>query len=307
MPSLRRLEYLLAIADNRSFRQAADAVNVTQPTLSQQFKLLETDLGVTLIDRGLTSNELTPIGRDVLERARRIITEVNDLKHACRMAKGGTDTGVLHFGVSPTIGPYIMPEIVSNLYKEKPGLRVYIREGIPDEQFELLCDGKIDLLLTPLPVRGNGLHIEPLFREPLQIIASSNHQLAKQQHIALSDLENYGLLNFDPRHHLSHKVSEICESLKMRPLHDYEGTSLDSIYQMVASDLGLAVLPELYLKSSAGAIGGVSVLNVSHLSLYRDIVLVWRKEAPFRELGLVLAKLIRHHGTKINMNQISGL
>lgn len=299
MPTLRRLEYLIAISEHRNFHKAARAAHVSQPTLSQQLKLLEAELGACLVDRSLDGRELTPIGRDVVERARRVFREVEDLKRASHRARAGDEAGILRFGVSPTIGPYLMPEIVAKLRAEQPGLRIHIREGIPDEQITVLANGGIDALLSPLPLPASGLHIEPLFEEPLRIVAQMDHALAKRRRLFTADFADHGMLNLDSRHHFSRQLAEICEVLKMKLLHDYEGTSLDSVYQMAASGLGLAVLPELYLRSSAGAVGGVRVLNLSGYEMSRQIAMLWRKEAPFHDTCILVANRIRASGSKM--------
>ncbi len=299
MPTLRRFEYLIAIAEHRNFHRAAMAAHISQPTLSQQLKLLEEELGVMLLDRSLSGGELTPIGRDICERARRIIREVDDLKRTAFAARTGGEVGILRFGVSPTIGPYLLPEIVAEMYADMPGLKIQIREGIPDEQIGELANGVIDLLLAPLPLQSADAHTEQLFEEPLRIVASVDHPLTKRRRLETTDLANHGVLNVDSRHQLSRQLTVICDTLKMQLLREYEGTSLDSLYQMAASGLGLAILPELYLKSSAGAVGGVRVLNVRGYEMSRQIALLWRKEAPYHDTCAQVANRIRARGAKL--------
>ncbi len=307
MPTLRRLEYLIAISEHRNFHRAAKAAHVSQPTLSQQLRLLEDELGVVLIDRSLAGGELTPIGRDIYERARRIIGQVDDLKRAALVAQTGGEVGILRVGVSPTLGPYLLPEIVAELYSDTPGLKIHIREGIPDEQVGELTNGAIDLLLAPLPLRSAEMHTELLFEEPLRIVASVGHPLTKRRLLETADLANHGVLNLDSRHHLSRQLTIMCDALKMQLLQNYEGTSLDSLYQMAASGLGLAILPELYLKSSAGAVGGVRVLKVRGYEMSRQIALLWRKDAPYQDTCFQVAKRIRMRGSKLLRGRLSGV
>lgn len=305
MPTLRRLEYLIAISRNRSFHAAAHAAGVSQPTLSQQIKLLEAELGVTLVDRGLGGGELTPVGRDVVERAGRIMREVEDLKRTSRLSQTGGDVGILRFGASPTIGPYLLPEVVADLHAAKPNLRIQIREGIPDEQVGVLADGAIDILLTPMPLPHGDMHVQLLFQEPLRIVASNDHPLAKRRKLERGDFAGYGMLTMDARHHLSRQVGEICNALSMNIVRDYEGTSLDGVYQMAASGLALAVLPEIYLRSNAGAAGGVNVLNFRNDRMRRQVALLWRKEAPFHDTCMLVADRIRARGLNILQGQLS--
>lgn len=176
MPTLRQFEYLAAVADTKHFGRAAHACHISQPTLSQQLRALEDRLGVVLIERRLGGAELTPIGREVAERARRLVVAVKDIRAlAKRAAEGGA--GTIRFGVTPTLGPYLMPGIVAALHHEQPDLRLYIREGIPDEQALELARGRIDMLLAPLPIHGDELAVEPLFREKLSLVAPPDHPL----------------------------------------------------------------------------------------------------------------------------------
>lgn len=299
MPTLRRLEYLVAISQHRNFHKAAHAAGVSQPTLSQQIRLLEKELGVTLVDRGLGGNELTPVGRDVVERARRVMREVEDLKRTSRLSQTGGDVGILRFGASPTIGPYLLPEVVAELHAAKPNLRIQIREGIPDEQLVVLADGAIDVLLSPMPLSHGNMHVQSLFHEPLRLVAAKDHPLARRRKLERGDFAGYGMLTMDARHHLSRQVSEICTALAMNIVRDYEGTSLDGVYQMAASGLALAVLPEIYLRSNAGAAGGVTVLNFRNDRTRRQIALLWRKEAPFHDTCVLVAERIRARGLKM--------
>ena len=242
MSTLRQFSYLVALADWRNFRRAADAVNVSQPTLSQQLRVLEARLGVTLVERNESPVQLTPIGREVVARARRVILEVKDIEDMTRRSTSGMG-GIIRFGVTPTLGPYLMPGIVASLHQRFPDMRLYIREGIPDEQVRELARGDLDMVLSPLPVSGSSLHIEPLSREPLHIVCPPEHPLARQATVQKADLRGSGILSLDQRHHAYRQDREICEDLQANLLEDYEGTSLDSLRQMSGSGLGLAILP----------------------------------------------------------------
>lgn len=151
MPTLRQLEYLVAVADARHFGRAAAAANVSQPTLSQQIKALEARLGITLIERGDSPVQLTPVGREIAERARKLLISVADLRDLARRSTTGF-AGTIRFGVTPTIGPYLMPSVVARLHRDYPDMRLHMREGIPDDQVAELRRGALDLVLSPLPV-----------------------------------------------------------------------------------------------------------------------------------------------------------
>jgi len=239
MPSLRQYAYLVAIADHGSFRRAADAKHVSQPTLSQQLRALEQHLGVTLVERNEQPVQLTPIGREVAERARRLLLAVADIEQLTRRTRDGM-AGTIRFGVTPTLGPYLLPPIIARIHRQFPDTRLYIREGIPDEQVQDLLRGELDMLLSPLPVSGSRLHIEPLFREPLHVVAPPDHDLVQRDVVYQRDMSGTAFLGLEPRHHGYRQTRAICEEFDAHLLRDYEGTSLDSLRQMAGSGLGFA-------------------------------------------------------------------
>jgi len=298
MPTLRQLGYLVAVADLKHFGRAAHASHVSQPTLSQQLRALEERLGVSLVERRLTGAELTPIGREIAERARRLLIEVKDIRDLAQRAGSGI-AGTIRFGVTPTLGPYLMPEIVAALHRERPDLKLYIREGIPDDQVLELARGSIDMLLGPLPMQGDDLEVEPLLRERLYLIAPPDHALAKLKRLTTADLTGVGILSLDHRHHLHRQVAALCEQYGMLLLRDYEGTSLDSIRQMVGSGLGLAILPEFYIRSEVGGSAGVTVLSVEGWSARRSIAAAWRAGAAYAPVYLGIARRIQSEAARL--------
>ncbi len=289
MPTLRQLEYLVALADTQHFGRAAATVHVSQPTLSQQLKTLEARLGVVLVERGDTPIQLTPVGRELAERARRVLLGVADLRDLARRSVSGL-AGTVRFGVSPTIGPYLLPPVVARLHREHPDMRLHMREGIPDEQFALLRRGALDMVLAPLPVAGADLEIEPLFREPLHLVAAPDNPLVQEALLRRSDLAGARILSFDRRHHFYRQAAAICDELDAELLRDYEGTSLDSLRQMAGSGIGLAILPELYLRSEVGGEDMVRRLTVSDWSATRSIAAVWRQGAAYSESYRLIAR-----------------
>lgn len=298
MPTFRQLEYLVAVADLKHFGRAAQASNVSQPTLSQQLRALEDRLGVVLVERRMSGAELTPVGRDIAERARRLLVEVRDIRDLARRA-GDRMAGTLHFGVTPTLGPYLMPAIVAALHREQPDLRLYIREGIPDDQARDLSRGALDMLLAPLPIEGADLHLEPLFRERLFIVAAVDHPLAAKGELEIGDLQGTRVLSLDQRHHFHRQIAEICSETGMELLRDYEGTSLDSVRQMVGSGIGLAILPEFYIRSEVGGRAGIHVLKVKGWNATRSIAAVWRTGAAYAEAYASIAARIQEEARRI--------
>jgi len=208
-------------------------------------------LGVRLVDRGHGAVHLTPVGRELASRARKMLLEMSDMKDLARRSVGEL-VGTIRFGVSPTIGPYLLPSVVGVLKHTMPEVRFYIREGMPSDQLQELRNGALDMMLAPLPVGGSDLHVEPLFRERLFLVAPPDHHLSQAASLQRSDLADIQVLSIDPRDHFHQQAQDICNDLGVEMLGDYEGTSLDSVCQMCASGLGLAILPELYLRSEVG-------------------------------------------------------
>lgn len=298
MPTLRQLEYLVAIADYQHFGRAADACNVAQPTLSQQLRSLEDQLGVTLIERRSSGAELTPVGREIAGRARLLTVQVRDLREFALRSRNAL-AGILRFGITPTLGPYLMPPLVAALHREMPDLRLHMSEGIPDEQALALSRGALDMIVGPLPIDGGELYVQPLFRERLLVVAAPDHPLAAVPALEIGDLAGAAILSLDNRHHLHRQVADLCAACGMRLLRDYSGTSLDSIHQMAASGLGLAILPELYVRSDVGGLAGVKVLQPAGWNHYRSIAAVWRAGAAYADIYASIAQRIAEEAHRL--------
>ena len=194
--------------------------------------------------------------------------------------------------IAQKLGEEATEAVIAALHRTRPDLRFYMREGIPDLQAMELTKGSIDMLLGPLPIEGENLHIEPLFREPLILVASPDHPLAAREGLTLSDLAGLPVLSLDRRHHLHRDVVRQCQQHDMNLLRDYEGTSLDSVRQMVASGLGLAILPELYVRSELARGGDVALLDVEGWSVTRSIGAAWRTNAGFAAEYAAIAQKI---------------
>lgn len=290
MPSLRQLEYLVALADTRHFGEAAAQVNVTQPTLSQQLKELEARLKVALVERGRPVR-LTPAGREIVRRARRVLAEVREIRKAAERSRTGL-AGTISLGVSPTLGPYLMPSAIVRLHRDHPALHLYIREGIPDEQLAQLRRGELDMVLAPLPFARTGLEVLPLFTEPLQLIGAPDHPLLASRPQRRADFAGAPVLSLDRRHHFHRQAEAICADLEAELLRDYEGTSLDSLRQMAGSGLGLAILPELYLRSEAGGEEMVRRFEIAGWKAERRIAAAWREDAAYADAYRAIAEVV---------------
>lgn len=298
MPTLRQFEYLVAVSDLKHFGKAAASVNISQPTLSQQIRVLEERLGVKLVERNETPVSLTPIGREIASRAREIIVQVDDIASFSKRSQSGL-SGTIRFGVTPTLGPYLMPPIVSELHKQYPDMRLHIREGIPDVQIDEIRRGQLDMMLSPLPVSHNGVQVEPLFRESLHIVAAPDHDLCAIDDLQISHLKGMGFLSLEKSHHLHRQTRNICDELGALLLEDYEGTSLDSLQQMAGSGLGLAILPKLYLESESSGSDMIKKLDIKGWSAYRSIAAIWRNGAAYSDSYQMISEMIKKRSSEI--------
>ncbi|HSM40409.1 MAG TPA: LysR substrate-binding domain-containing protein, partial [Afifellaceae bacterium] len=191
--TLRQLNYLVALSQELHFRRAAERMNVTQPTLSAQIQELERRLKAPLVERGTARVMLTPLGREIADRARRVIADVQDIVDLAASSQHGFD-GTIRLGVPPTLGPYLLPHIVSDLHASYPRLKLYVREGKPADLQDELHTGSFDLVISPLPINHHDLEVERLFREPLHLVVAPDHPLMMKAKIERSDLAGQNVL-----------------------------------------------------------------------------------------------------------------
>ena len=287
----RQLSYFVAVAETGGITRAAERMGVSQPSLSQQIRGLEEVIGAPVVERG-SAPVLTPLGREVLERARRILLEVADLENV-RAVIGDGLVGTIRLGVSPTLGPYILPALVARLHREHPPLRVHIREGRPDALAIGLGNGDHDLILAQLPVPGANFHCERLFREPLHLAMAADHPLHDRAAITPADLAGQPLLTLHPGYRLAEQAATIAGETGAILLRDYEGTSLDAVRQMAGMGVGLTLLPNLYVRQEVREGDDVVVRPFEGGRYYREIGLFWRAGAGRAPSFHLLAEYLR--------------
>lgn len=290
--TLKQFRYLAALAETGHFRQAAVQCGVSQPSLSVQLQNLEEALGTQLVERGRAGVTLTPIGREVVARARRVLEEVQGIADFATAATQGM-AGTIRLGVKPTLGPYLLPNVVAALHRAYPSLKLYIREGAPQELEGELSRGVHDIILAQLPVRQEGLVTERLFREPIYLAVAADHRFARGEAVTMRDLQGMPVLSLAPDFHLHDQVLALCEEFGATLTRDYEGTSLDALRQMVAMDMGVTFLPALYVESEIDDHGDVATMALRDRKIFRSIGLVWRKSAGRARAYLDIAEVIR--------------
>ena len=312
MPTLQQMRYLTAVADTLHFRRAAEAVNVTQPTLSAQLKEMERRLGVQLVERSRAKVILTPIGRDIANRARKVLREVEEIRDLARRTRPLAST--VRTGVVQSLGSYLLPLIVPDLHESHPDLRLYVREALPEDLLDRLEEGSLDLLFYPLPVDRQDLVSIPLFSEPLRVVMPKEHRLAEMAAVPPGSLRGETILTLEPGHKLFDQVKSLAETFEADLSHDFEGTSLDMLRQMVAMGLGLSFLPALYIRSEVARENMLVNRPLTGTEPARLIGVVWRKgsarQEEFEALAGIVAEIlaktapevdIRHAGRRISV------
>lgn len=292
MPTLRQLEYLVAVADTGHFGRAAERVHVTQPTLSEQLRTLEQRLGVQLVERSRSNVLVTPLGFEVLEIARRILRDAQRIRDLTGQLGSGMG-GVVRLGLPSTIGPYLLPRVVPRLRALYPQLKLYVREELPHELPRGLAEGLHDAIVTPLPVAQSGLKEAVLFEEPLYLAVPLDHELAKRDSIKMHDLEGVDLLALGPGHQLRDLVVSLAAESGAVIRFDYEGTSLDTLREMMAMGLGVSLLPGLYVRSVVRNDPRFKTFDIGRRGLKRTIGMLWRKTKSSQPDFARLASLFR--------------
>ncbi|HSI58028.1 MAG TPA: LysR substrate-binding domain-containing protein [Ideonella sp.] len=295
--TLQELRYLVALADKGHFVRAADACHVGQPTLSTQLKKLEDYLGVTLFERNKHQLRPTPIGEQIIERARcalDVIEEIRDL------AKRDHDpmNGPLRLGVIPTLGPYLIPHLLPAIRASLPQLHLFLREDLTVNLLERLRQGGLDALLLALPVRGEDVDAMALFDEPFVVALPRDHRLASRRHLSETDLAGENVLLLEEGHCMREQALAICSAVSSDQREELKATSIETLRQMVAAGVGCTLLPQLAAAPGVGSIANhmVEILPFAAPVPTRKIGLVWRhrypREATVRGLGeLILANL----------------
>ncbi|MGR3592045.1 hydrogen peroxide-inducible genes activator [Limimaricola soesokkakensis] len=247
-PTLRQLEYIVAVHQLGSFSLAADTLHVSQPSLSSQIAAVEADLGVRLFKRGRGGTQATAKGLECVHRARRILAEVENLRSV--MTSTLPFGGRLRLGVLPSIGPYLLPQVMHSLHRDQPELRVIVREENTLSLDEGIRNGRFDAIIST-PEDHPNTRQHPLFTETLWVAVTPDHPIASLDRVGGADLTGQRLLTLDTGHRLARIVYGLAGLSGGIVSDDYEGTSLDSIMLMAATGAGVAVLPDLFARRQA--------------------------------------------------------
>jgi LysR family hydrogen peroxide-inducible transcriptional activator len=282
--TLTELKYIVAVARAKHFGHAAEACFVAQPTLSVAIKKLEDELGVTLFERGGSEVSVTPLGAQIVAQAERVLEQTAAIKELAKQNKDPL-AGPLRLGVIYTIGPYLLPPLVKNLIGNVPQMPLVLQENFTVKLLDLLRQGELDAAIMALPLPEHGMAVQPLYDEPFVVAMPKNHPWASRREIAAEDLKSENMLLLGAGHCFRDQVLEVCpEMARFAPpgngngmQRTFEGSSLETIRHMVASGIGLTVLPRASVPDMKDPHGMLSFVPFMEPAPSRRVVIVWRK------------------------------
>lgn len=287
--NLRDLRYLVAVAEHKHFGRAAEACFVSQPTLSTQIKKLEEELGVTLIERTNRQVMLTPVGERIVAQAQRVLREVGQMVHIAEEHKDPYG-GEFRLGIIPTVAPYLLPKILGPIKKAFPKLRIQLTEAQTHVLTRMAREGDLDAIILALPLEEDSLKQVKLYTEPFYFAASRAHPKAGQKTVSLDDLDHEEVLLLEDGHCLRDQALEICHTHNAVENTNFRATSIETLRQMVAANVGITLMPELAITSRSGP---VRYLPFKGDNPHRDIGLCWRASSPRAELLGELAEVLK--------------
>ncbi len=292
--TLKHLKYFIAVAKFKHFGQAADACFVTQPTLSSAIKEFEDILGLQLLERTKRSVLITPMGQEILLRAQEIVVQADGLMELAK-AKGAPLSGELRLGVIPTIGPYLLPQIMQNIRLHFPDLTLYLKEDQTERLLESLKGGQLDVLILALPYESEAIESSIFMQDDFYCALPSHHKLSHNTHIENREIVEENLLLLEEGHCLRDHAMAACSWAGASNINEFGATSLSTIVQMVANGLGITLLPKMAIDAGITRGTDLTTLPLSKDSPPRDIGLVWRKTSgrgdEFRTLAQFLQEI----------------
>ncbi len=291
--NLRDLQYLVALAEHRHFGRAAEACFVSQPTLSTQIKKLEDELGVPLVERTPRKVLLTEVGRDIAERAREVHHGIEQIRAVARRTLD-PESGTVRLGIFPTLGPYLLPHALPLVRAAFPRLELLLVEEKTEALLRLLREGKLDACIVALPLHEDSLRSELLFEEPFLLAVSHAHPLAHRHgQLKLADLSNQNLLLLEDGHCLRDQALEVCHLAGAGERSGFRATSLETLRQMVAANVGITLLPALAVRPPVAPLKNLHLIEFKGQAPSRRVALAWRKSSAMDAFLQRLAAVIR--------------
>ena len=292
LPTIKQLQYLVALSEHGHFGRAAEASFVSQSTLSAGIRELESLLGVTLVERSRRVVRFTALGNDVVAKAHRILREAEELSDLVKAA-GKPLAGQLRMSVIPTIAPFLLPHMLPRLRRERPDLSLQLREETSQDALESLQSGRADCVLLALPYPVGDVEQAHIADDPLFLAVPAEEAEGRAEQIAPARIEEGRLLLLEDGHCLRDHALGACDRPELRASATMIGTSLHTLVQMVDNGLGVTMLPGMAL--DAGILEHTKVIarKLDAEDASRQIALVWRKNSPRRDDFELLAQELR--------------
>jgi LysR family hydrogen peroxide-inducible transcriptional activator len=240
--TLNELRFIVAVAQERNFRRAAEKSFISQPALSLAIQKLEEELGLKIFERGKSDVTVTPIGTAIVEQAQRVLEEAERIREIAAQGKNQL-AAPLRIGIIHSVGPYLLPDLIPALRKVAPEMALEVEENITTNLEALLRNGKLDVIIIALPFGDASILTHPLYDEPFEVVVSSEHRWAERRSINAPELAEEKVLLLNSGHCFSNQVAEACPELSRKGADIQQGTSLETIRNMVASGHGITVLP----------------------------------------------------------------
>ncbi|MEX0619106.1 MAG: LysR substrate-binding domain-containing protein [Pseudohongiellaceae bacterium] len=292
LPSLKQLKYLVAVAETRHFGKAARACHVTQSTLSAGIQELESQLGAVVFERTRKQVLITPLGEKLLSQARVVLGNAEDFV-AIAHSEADVLSGEIRLGVIPTIGPFLLPQLLSALRDQYKNLKLYLKEGLTSELVTKLQQGELDVTILAFPYSLPEMHVEMLFADEFVLLLPPHHPLEKKTNIQQRHLRGERLLLLEEGHCLREHALEACKLESGNLDLVYQGTSLHTLVQMVANGLGITLLPGIAIQANILRDTNLQLRHFREEEVSRHIGLAWRKSDPRQRDYHVLAGFIR--------------
>jgi LysR family hydrogen peroxide-inducible transcriptional activator len=289
---LRQLQFLVALDAHGSFVAAAEAVGVTQPTLSAGIKELEAVLGETLVERGRAGAVLTPAGEEAVTRAQRAMSEVEGLVRAVHDA-GEPFSGAFRLGAIPTIAPFILPKALPLLKRKFPKLRLQMREDLTARLVDGLRARTLDAALIALPYEAQGVATAPIAEDEFLFLCPTDHALAKRNDLAPEQIDRDEMLLLEDGHCLREHALSACKVAPGRRSAEVGATSLHTLVQMVAGGMGVTLLPKIAAEGGAAGGADVAMLPFAKPMIGRSIGVAWREGSQREHEARILGEVLR--------------
>jgi len=276
MLTLRQMRYFEALASARHFGRAAKLAHISQPALSTQIMEMESYLGAKLVERGRAGVILTAKGEEVLAHVRRVLDEVERLERCARRG-GSVLEGLVRIGIIPTVAPYLVPQLVPHLRRTYPAMEIELKEAMTDALTADLAEGRLDAVIAALPLDAEGLETAPLFTDRFFMATAQTGGDLLASPMTEMDVDLDRLLLLEEGHCLRDQALAVCGAGK-RSLVNFGATSMSTLLQMVAHDMGVTLIPEIAVASETSR-NAIRVVPFAEPQPSRQIGLAWRRSS----------------------------